>query len=199
MAAPTVVFPGLWGLVLAAGLSRRAAPHNKLLVQDASGRALVRIVAEAFVQAGLEGVLVVTGHQREAILTALDGMPVHETWAADYAGGMGCSLAAGVRSLPAGVRGVLVSPADLPGMSGELIRSVARDFEAGGGLWHVIPACGGERGHPVALGAWLFGELAELSGDSGARQLLSRDSERLRTRVLETKDPGACRDRDLVE
>jgi len=198
MAERLVAFPGLWGLVLAAGLSRRAAPHNKLLLQDASGRALVRIVAEAFVQTGLEGVLVVTGHQREAILQALEGLPVREIWAADYAGGMGCSLAAGIRSLPAGVRGVLVSPADLPGMHPELIRKVARDFELGSGLSHVIPSCNGERGHPVALGAWLLGELAQLGGDSGARQLLSRQAERVRTRVLETKDPGACRDRDLA-
>jgi len=158
---------------------------------------LVRIAVEAFCQAGLEGVLVVTGHQRDLVMAALAGLPVREVHATDYAGGMGCSLAAGVRALPVTLRGILVSPADLPHMNAGLVRSVACAFKAEQAQGHVIPVCEGDRGHPVALGAWLRSALEGLQGDEGARRLLQREEERTRTRLLDTKDPGACRDRDL--
>ncbi len=197
MAAGGVEFRGVWGIVLAAGLSRRAAPHNKLLQCTAEGVPLVRIAVEAFCQAGLEGVLVVTGHQSELVMAALAGLPIREVHAPDYASGMGCSLAAGVRALPATLRGILVSPADLPQMNALLVRCVASAFEAEQAQGHVIPVCEGERGHPVALGAWLRPGLEGLRGDEGARRLLQREEERTRTRLLDTKDPGAWRDRDL--
>jgi molybdenum cofactor cytidylyltransferase len=197
MPTSTVSFPGIWGLVLAAGLSRRAAPHNKLLLREPCGRSLVRIAAESFVEAGLEGVVVVTGHQRERIMEDLQGLPLQEVHASGYAGGMGCSLAAGVRALPPSIHGLLVSPADLPGMHASLVRAVAAAFVASGCTVHVVPVCGEERGHPVALGPWLRGGLEQLQGDLGARQLLAAQTERARTRYLDTKDPGAFRDRDL--
>jgi molybdenum cofactor cytidylyltransferase len=72
----------LSGVILAAGLSRRAAPANKLLV-EVDGQPVVRRVAGAFCEAGLREVIVVTGHQSGRIQEALRGLAVRFVEAPD--------------------------------------------------------------------------------------------------------------------
>lgn len=188
-------FLGVSAIVLAAGLSRRAAPRNKLL-QPFDRRPVVRATVEAFCGVGFGEVLVVTGHERERVEAALAGLPVSFVFAPDFARGMGCSLAAGVRAAAAGARGFAVAPGDLPWLTPKLVAKVAEPFLAGGGAVHVIPLAQGERGHPAMLGAWLRPQLEALTGDEGARRLLASDAEKSRCRFFETGNPAVLRDVD---
>ena len=86
--SPAVALSDLSAVVLAAGLSRRAAPHNKLLFPF-GGDTVVRATVHAFCGAGLGEVLVVTGHQREPVEAALAGLPVRIVFAEDFAAGHG--------------------------------------------------------------------------------------------------------------
>jgi molybdenum cofactor cytidylyltransferase len=52
----------------------------------------------------------------------------------------------------------------------------------------------GTRGHPVAIAARYFTELLTLSGDEGARALLS--AHRAEIELIAVDDPGALRDVD---
>ena len=190
--------PFLTGIVLAAGFSRRNAAGNKLLLAGEGGRPLVCIAAEALCGAGLGEVLVVTGHQGEDVEAALSGLPVRCVRAEHYAAGMGASLAAGVSAADPRCSGFLVTPADLPGLRPEHARAVAGRFLELGCRSHVVPTADGERGHPVALGAWLRPALESLDADIGARALLAEPAEAARRELLELGDKGIVRDRDLA-
>lgn len=187
-------------IVLAAGLSRRAAPHHKLLLPapDGSGRTVVRATAEALCAvADLADILVVTGHERTRIEAALAGLPLRFVFAADFAHGMGHSLAAGVRSSHADTRGFLVSPADLPGLTPQLVRRVVTNAAAAHYARHIIPTAQGRRGHPVFLAASLRARLETLTGDVGARILLATPEERARTDLIEVGDEAILCDVDV--
>ncbi len=190
-----VALSDLSAVVLAAGLSRRAAPANKLLLPF-QGTTVVRATVTAFCAAGLGEVWVVTGHQREAVEAALAGLPVRCVFAADYAHGMGHSLAAGIRALAPTARGWVISPGDLPRLPPALIQRIARHFLAGDAAYHVIPLAAGRRGHPVVLGPWLRPQLERLQGDEGARRWLATPAEQARSRFFEVGEDAIWRDVD---
>ena len=62
-------------VVLAAGRSTRMGAINKLIA-EIGGKPLVRIAAEQALASRAAPVIVVTGHQREQVEAALDGLPV---------------------------------------------------------------------------------------------------------------------------
>lgn len=194
----TVKTDAVTAIVLAAGLSCRAAPRNKLLLPagESDDRPVVRATVEAVVGAEVGPVLVVTGHQREEIEAALTGLNVRFVFAPEFARGIGHSLAAGIRASPADVAGFAIVPGDLPGLTPALVRRVVACFTSEGGAYHVIPMDGGARGHPVVLGAWLRPQLATLTGDVGARHLLAAPGEVARTCFFEVGDPAIRRDVD---
>jgi molybdenum cofactor cytidylyltransferase len=188
-------------IVLAAGLSRRMAPHNKLLLPWGASAATTVVAAtvEAVCRAAVfTEVLVVTGHDRERVERALAGSAARPVFAADFARGMGASLACGVRAARANATGFAVIPGDLPGLNPVLVREVFAAFVSHGGTRHVVPAAGGRRGHPVIVGAWLRSELEQLDGDVGARLLLERETERERCLFLEVGDESILRDVDFT-
>lgn len=188
-------------IVLAAGLSRRAAPANKLLLPagDGSARVVVRATVEAVVGAAACGeVVVVTGHQRERVESELRGLPVRVVFAADHARGLGHSLAAGVRAARADAAGLAIVPGDLPGLTAVLVQRVVAEFVQVGGRQHVVPLAQGVRGHPVVLGAWLRPRLGALTGDVGARNLLAQPEEQARCRWVEVGDPAILKDVDTA-
>ncbi|RME66944.1 MAG: nucleotidyltransferase family protein [Verrucomicrobia bacterium] len=184
------------GIVLAAGLSRRAGADNKLL-SPFEGRPVVRATVEAVCAAGLDEVLVVTGHERAAVEAALRGLPVAFVRAEDFSAGMGRSLAAGVAAAAAQADGFAVVPGDLPWLRAATVREVVAAFREGRPPMHVVPVAAGRRGHPVVLGAWLREALCRLQGDAGARGLLAAPAERIRTRRVEVTDSGIWRDVDF--
>jgi molybdenum cofactor cytidylyltransferase len=192
--------PAVTAIVLAAGLSRRAAPQHKLLLPapDGSGRVVVRATVEAICGGGFADVIIVTGHECARIEAALDGLPVRCVFATDFAGGMGNSLAAGVRAARTETLGFAVVPGDLPELTSPLVRTIVACFASEGCRHHVIPMAGGARGHPVVLGAWLRPQLETLAGDAGARHLLMSPGEAAQCCYLEVGDRAILRDVDTA-
>lgn len=84
--------------------------------------------------------------------------------------GMGGTLAEGVEHLP-NWNGVLVALTDMPGISSDIYKKVA--YQLSQNSIHV-PVSKGGYGHPVGFGSRFFSELAALSGDVGARDVLNR-------------------------
>lgn len=172
-------------IVLAAGRSQRMGGPNKL-VQGIGGRALVRIAAEAALGAGLDPVLVVTGHDSEAVTAALAGLAVDVVHNPDYADGMSTSLKTGLVALPAENDGAAILLGDMPGMTEELIRRLTDAFEAAGGVRPVVPFADGRRGNPVIWPRGCFADLMAVTGDRGGRDVLTS----LGARVLEIAVEG---------
>jgi molybdenum cofactor cytidylyltransferase len=195
-AEPASPKPKIAALVLAAGRSTRMGGPNKLL-ETVLGRPLLRHAAEAATGAGLADVLVVTGHQRNAVEAALGGLPVRFVANPDYAEGLSTSLRAGVAALPKNVDAVVILLGDMPGVTSDLVRRLAAAYDPQAGAHIVAPARLGRRGNPVLWGRRFFPELLRVEGDVGGRHLLELHPEAVRE--IEAEDDGALIDIDTPE
>ncbi len=176
-------------ILLAAGRSTRMGSFK--LLEDLNGRPMVAHATQALVDAGLP-VLVVLGHQADAVRTALAGLPVQFVEAADYALGMSHSLRAGLAAIPAGWRGVVVALGDMPRVGAVTITAIAAAATSERSI--VVPVSNGRRGNPVLFGrAWLA-RLSDSSGDRGGKALLDEIAD-LVTEV-EVADDGVLFDID---
>jgi molybdenum cofactor cytidylyltransferase len=104
---------------------------------------------------------------------------------------MGASIAAGVGACP-NSRGWLVLPGDMPLVRPSTLVAVARALDQ-----HPVAFAQhlGRRGHPVGFASELYSELAALTGDEGARRLVSRYP----AFAVELDDPGALIDIDTED
>ncbi|MGD9844836.1 MAG: NTP transferase domain-containing protein [Variibacter sp.] len=162
---------GVAALVLAAGRSTRMGGPNKLLA-ELGGRPLVRIAAEAALASQAGPVVVVTGHQRERVEAALEGLPVRFVYNPDFANGLSTSLKAGINALPDDIGSAVICLGDMPQVSGALIDRLAQALDPETGALIAVPTFEGKRGNPVLWSRRFFPELAALEGDVGARHLI---------------------------
>lgn len=161
----------VWTVLLAAGQSRRMAPHNKLLV-DFGGMPLVRRTAKRVLASKTAGSVAVVGHEAEAVRVALAGLSFRMTENPDFATGLASSLKVGMRSVPPSADGVLVVLSDMPGITTEDINRLIDAFISAEGRAVVRATHNGKRGNPVILPRALFPEIEQLEGDTGARQII---------------------------
>ena len=188
----------LAGLVLAAGFSTRAGSRNKLLAR-VDGEPMVVRVARVARAAGLDPVVVVTGHDAVAVEAALaaGGAGVETVRNPRPADGLASSLVRGVAALPAGVAGAVVLLGDMPWVAPATIERLRAVFAPGAGRSVCVPRHGGRRGNPLLWGADHFADLARLTGDAGARRLLRDRPEAVV--YVDVEDPGVLRDVDDAE
>ena len=85
------------GIVLAAGSSTRMG-RNKLLL-ELGGETVVRRAARTAIDAGLDPVIVVTGHAHEAVAAQLHVFAVTTVVNTEHAAGQHTSVAAGIGAL----------------------------------------------------------------------------------------------------
>jgi molybdenum cofactor cytidylyltransferase len=178
-------------IVLAAGLGSRyraadaTAPTK--LVADFDGMPLVRHAVLAALASRADPVIVVAGHAANAVRAALDGLPVQFVDNARHAEGMATTVQAGVAAVPHTCAGAVVLLGDMPRVTAALIDRLIAAFAQNPSVSAVVPICDGVRGNPVVLSRVLFGAVAGLTGDQGARKLLAADP-----RVLEVEIADAA-------
>ncbi len=158
-------------LVLAAGRSTRMGAVNKLIA-EIGGKPLVRIAAEQALASRASPVIVVSGHEREKVEAALDGLPVHLVYNPDYADGLGTSLKAGIAAVPDDADGAVVCLGDMPQVNAALIDRLIAAFDPEKGALVVVPSIAGRRGNPVLWARRFFPDLMQIQGDIGARHLI---------------------------
>ncbi|MGZ9019452.1 MAG: NTP transferase domain-containing protein [Rhodoplanes sp.] len=162
----------LAAIVLAAGRSSRMGGSNKLLA-EIGGRPLVRIAVEEALASRARPVIVVTGHQRESVETALTGLDVVLVHNPAYADGLSTSLKTGIAAAPPSADGAIVCLGDMPQVDARLIDSLLSAFDPEQGALIVVPTTAGKRGNPVVWSRRFFADLAALTGDVGARGLIA--------------------------
>jgi molybdenum cofactor cytidylyltransferase len=154
-------------ILLAAGRSSRFGDGHKLLAPWL-GLPLVAHAVDAIRAAGLPPPIVVLGHAADAVKAALKQRPAVFVEAADWADGMGRSIAAGIAAVPADWDAVLVCLGDMPAVEAALIRSLA-----GTPGEVLVPVWEGKRGHPVRWPRAAFARLLELAGDTGGKGIMA--------------------------
>jgi CTP:molybdopterin cytidylyltransferase MocA len=159
------------GILLAAGSATRMG-RNKLLL-DLEGEPLVRRAARRALEAGLDPLLVVLGHEAEEVREALAGLACRFVVNLDWRDGQGTSVSAGAAAVPPGAEAAVVLLADMPFVDGESIRAVtARWRETGAPL--VSCRYGGVPAPPTLYCRPLLAELREGSAEGRGREVVKR-------------------------
>lgn len=159
-------------VVLAGGSSRRMGTHNKLIIPDAHGTPMIARTVDAVLASLARPVVVVTGHQPDAIRAALHRRPVRFAHASDHASGLSASLRAGVAAVPTRCRGALICLGDMPLVTPALLNEMVAAHKSSEQI--VAPVYLGQRGNPVLWGRSYFKLLNALQGDRGAGGLFDR-------------------------
>ena len=156
------------------------------------GRTFIEHVLAAAGSAGITNVVVVVGHHRNEITSALRLPSV--VFNPDYEQGMSTSVQAGIKALPQGIEGAGIFLVDQPLIDAETIVALSTQLKAGR---IVLPFYDGHRGHPVFFASDLFEEILELPSDQGLNTVVRRIPGRV-TEVVVTNS-GVLRDIDTPE
>jgi molybdenum cofactor cytidylyltransferase len=112
------------------------------------------------------------------VRTALQALPVRFVRNPSPEAGQGSSIAVGVAALAPGTAAVLIALGDQPRLPDGVIAALLR-ARAATGRAVAAPIYRGVQGTPVLFGAEVFGELAALAGDTGARSVVQAHPERV--------------------
>ena len=152
----TAFSAGIWGVLLAAGMSTRMGEPKALLPWV--GRSLVEYQLEQLGESRVEGMVVVLGHETEAVMSRVVGrMGVRVAVNREYKRGRASSVVAGVKTVPEDAKAVLILNVDQPRPSW-LIDEVV-DGHLQGQAKITIPVHGGRRGHPTVFDGSLRDEI----------------------------------------
>lgn len=164
-------------IVLAAGQGTRyrasGGREATKLIAPVAGEPLIRHVVRAVIGSRAEPIVVVTGHEARSIETALTGLSIETRHNPDFASGLASTLRTGLEALPANVDGAVVVLGDMPWVTSAVIDRLIQAAPLDPLVLAVVPVQAGRRGNPVYLRRGLFPAVARLTGDQGARQLLS--------------------------
>ena len=186
---------GVVAVILAAGLSTRMAPQNKLLL-DFGGEPLVRRLAREALSSKAAKVFIVVGHDRWNVRKAIAGLPVTTVENPDYTESQMTSVRAGVLAAPEAA-GYLIIPGDMPLLTGaDFDRLVAR-FDELGGEKAVVPFDETERGNPIVIPGWSREEMYRRGINFGCRNLLINFPELVSP--FRTAEPQFFQDCDTLE
>jgi molybdenum cofactor cytidylyltransferase len=187
---------GVGAVILAAGESRRMGDVNKLCL-PVDGKPMLLHAVEAVVDAGIEKIWVVTGHESSRIRALLKDYPVGFIHNEDYGDGLSTSLRAGIEALDADLAGALICLGDMPRIRPSHIQLLVKNFDPDGPTPICVPVHGKSRGHPVLWPRRYFADIRRLEGDVGARHLLDRY--RSRIKPVNVSDDGVLFDIDSPE
>lgn len=133
---------------------------------------MIAAVADHVAKAGFSPLVVVVGHDEQAVRKALQGRKVRFVSNPDWRLGLAGSLQAGIAALPAAVDGALIVLGDMPLVRAATLQALNASFTAAGGNKIVYPTHEGRQGNPVLFPARVFDDLLHLQGDRGAKGLL---------------------------
>ena len=164
-------------IVLAAGRSTRAGEVNKLLA-PIEGVPMVACTMGRIEASRASPIIVVTGHQADRLCDALAGAArsggdIQFAHNPDFAQGMATSIAAGIKALADDVDGALICLGDMPALGAADIDHLIDAFQSDPDHHIFAPVAGGRRGNPVLFAAKFFPELMALTGDTGAKAVIT--------------------------
>lgn len=153
-------------VILAAGSSNRLGRPKQL--EELGAESLLARAVRVAAGARLGAVLVVVRAADVGVTAEARRQPCEVVSNEEASEGMAASIRAGVRALGDAAAGVIVMTCDQPAVTSEHLRLLAAEAAD----YIVASAYGGRRGVPAYFPSSRFGDLMELRGDAGARELL---------------------------
>lgn len=172
------LFPRLriGAVLLAAGAGRRMGGVAKALIR-LQGVPLISRHLVALSGAGVDEVVVVTGHARAAVEEAVRGFVVTLAHNPDHAAGQQASVRVGLGALGGPFDAVMVMPADQPLIGAGDLTELIGAFKKRPAGHVLVPLVGGRRGNPVVLDAEALARILASGANLGCRHLIEREPE----------------------
>jgi len=194
-------------IVLAAGKSSRMGRPKATLPLDADdvdavdsrGDTFLTRIIRTFAAASVEDIVVVVGHDADAIVASLSNIavPVRIVENPDYEQGQLSSLVAGLRVVDRpGVVAALVTLVDVPLVGEATVRAVLERYRKTQARV-VRPVRGRDHGHPVLVDRSLFDAIRHADPSLGAKPIIRANVSAAGD--VEVDDPGAFADFDTPE
>lgn len=181
-------------ILLAAGESRRMGRPKALLPWH--GRPLIAYQIQQLAAAGVERIVVVLGHEADAVRPEARGPGVSAVVNEGYREGRASSLRVGAAALPEGAGPVLVLNVDQP-RPAAVFRTLI-EAQQRTGVRIVRPVHRGRRGHPPVLAGDLLPELCAVTEETqGLRAVMAAHGGEIRD--VELDDPIVCLDLNTPE
>lgn len=157
-------------LLLAAGASSRMRGGDKLLEEVAGAPLILTMARRARAVAPVVVALPGPDHPRAHALADIYATQIAVP---DADEGMAASLRTGITALPATSTAVMILPGDMPELTEGDLRTMAHAWQQTPDQIHRATAADGTPGHPVIFPSRHFDDLQALTGDTGARAILS--------------------------
>jgi molybdenum cofactor cytidylyltransferase len=186
------------GIILAAGESKRFGEPKQLL--RLGGRRLMEWVLQAALESSLDIVVLVLGCEHDRIQRGLLKWTAHPKCTVlvnpHYREGLSTSLKAGLAGVAHDFPSAMFLLGDQPMVTAALIDLLLRRF-AQSEKSICVPAHRGTRGNPVLFASSHYPAILRLSGDTGARDLITAHPEQVL--AVEVPDPRIFLDIDRRE
>ena len=176
------------GIILAAGTSVRFGQPKQLI--RLGNKYLVEWVLDAALDSRLHKVVLVLGHARETILRALGSKVQHPGLEVAinprYRDGQATSLKTGLLSLRQNFGSVMFLLGDQPMLKTDIIDHMLDQFRQSENDL-CVPVYKNKSGNPTIFRRPLYDALMQISGDTGARDIIRKNSDR--AQFVEIDDP----------
>ena len=137
-------------IILAAGLSQRMGTINKLLI-PVNRKPMIRHTVEQYIQAGINQIVVVVGHQQERIRAALKGLRIEIVFNEVFQDGQITSIRCGLATISSQSQAVLVGLSDQPLLTADDIQHLIHAFFQQSSKSIMVPYHHNVRGNPIVL------------------------------------------------
>ena len=164
----------IWGIILAAGESKRMGTPKMLM--PFKGKTIIENVIDTVISSGVDKTLLVLGSGSGEIQKIVDHLPVKCCYNDNYKQGMLSSVKCGFRNLPDIFDAALIFLGDQPMVERSVINCVIDAYrKSGKGI--VMPVTGNKRGHPLMIDSKYRNEVECLEEGEGLRALAQNFSD----------------------
>lgn len=183
-------------VLLAAGEGTRMGGVAKSPIR-LQGVPLINRQLIALSGAGVDEVVVVTGHARDAVEAQVQSFPVTLAYNPAYQMGLQCSVRVGLAALSGNLDAVFIVLADQPLIGAADLTELIAAFKKRPAGNVLVPVVNGQRGNPIVLDALARTDILASDTNLGCRHLIERQPELVH--VHETGNTRFITDLDTLE
>ncbi len=187
----------LSAIILAAGSSSRMGADNKLLLPYKNQPAIA-VIVETIINAGIEEIIVVTGHEADHIKDALKNFKVQFAHNQQYAEGMTSSIKQGV--IPAKGNGYMICLSDMVMITAaeyKLLEDAFQEKMLLDTACICLPQYKNEKGNPVIFSSFYKEAILQNHEPEGCKNIVQSNKEHLY--FIEMDMPHILHDFDYPE
>ena len=159
-------------IVLAAGLSNRFGPENKL-VSFINNKSIINHTIDMLLRTFvIEDIIIVLGHDYQTIIKFINNSKIKYIKNKYFKKGIGTSISAGMSEIDSNTVGVMIIPGDMPFLQKDDLNKLQNKFIELNYSKVVCPQYNSIVGNPIILPKSYFETLQTLNNDFGAKQFL---------------------------